>query len=26
LPADTAVINRKKAFSAKMKQALEEVK
>ena len=26
LPADTATLNRKKAFSAKMKQALEEVK
>ena len=26
VPADTATLNRKKAFSAKMKQALEEVK
>ncbi|NLD06336.1 MAG: 4Fe-4S dicluster domain-containing protein [Synergistaceae bacterium] len=26
LPADTATLNRKKAFSAKMKQALEEVR
>jgi formate hydrogenlyase subunit 6/NADH:ubiquinone oxidoreductase subunit I len=26
VPADTATLNRKKEFSAKMKQALEEVK